>query len=133
MILGKSQKEIEKMRASGRLVGQVLQALRQMVGPGITTLEVDAAADKMIRDAGAYPTFNGYNGFPFSICASVNEQIVHGFPSTSELQEDDIISIDVGVTLAGFVVDTATTIPVGKAREDRLKLIRGTEQWREFA
>ncbi len=133
MIIGKSQKEIEKMRASGRLVGQVLQALRQMVGPGITTLEVDAAADKMIRDAGAYPTFKGYNGFPFSICASVNEQIVHGFPSTYELQEGDIFSIDVGVTLDGFVGDTATTIPVGKASEDRLKLIRVTEDCLELA
>ena len=72
MIIGKSQKEIEKMRASGQLVGQVLQALRAMVEPGLTTIEVDAAAEKMIRDAGAYPTFKGYNGFPFSICASVN-------------------------------------------------------------
>jgi len=133
MIIGKSQKEIEKMRASGRLVGQVLQALRRMVGPGVTTLEVDAAADKMIRDAGAYPTFKGYNGFPFSICASVNEQIVHGFPSSYELQEGDIFSIDIGATLAGFVGDTATTIPVGTTSEDRLKLIRVTEECLELA
>ena len=133
MIIGKSQKEIEKMRASGRLVGQVLQELRQMVGPGVTTLEVDAAADKMISDAGAYPTFKGYNGFPFSICASVNEQIVHGFPSSYELQEGDIFSIDVGVTLDGFVGDTATTIPVGTASEDRLQLIRVTEECLERA
>ncbi len=133
MIIGKSRKEIEKMRAAGRLVGQVLQELRQMVGPGVTTLEVDVAADKMIRDAGAYPTFKGYNGFPFSICASVNEQIVHGFPSCYELQEGDIFSIDVGVTLDGFVGDTATTIPVGTASEDRLKLIRVTEECLELA
>jgi len=133
MIIGKSQKEIEKMRAAGRLVGQVLQELRQIVGPGVTTLEVDAAADKMIRDAGAYPTFKGYNGFPFSICASVNEQIVHGFPSRYELQEGDIFSIDVGVTLDGLVGDTATTIPVGIASEDRLKLIRVTEECLELA
>jgi methionyl aminopeptidase len=133
MIIGKSQKEIEKMRASGRLVGQVLQELRQMVGPGITTLEVDVAADKMIRDAGAYPTFKGYNGFPFSICASVNEQIVHGFPSSYELQDGDIFSIDVGVTLDGFVGDTATTVPVGTASEDRLKLIRVTEECLDLA
>ncbi|HSP61564.1 MAG TPA: type I methionyl aminopeptidase [Pyrinomonadaceae bacterium] len=133
MIIGKSQKEIEKMRASGRLVGQVLQELRQMAGPGVTTLEVDAAADKMIRAAGAYPTFKGYNGFPFSICASVNEQIVHGFPSSYELQEGDILSIDVGVTLDGFVGDTATTIPVGTASEDRLKLIQVTEECLELA
>ena len=104
-----------------------------MVGPGVTTLEVDVAADKMIRDAGAYPTFKGYNGFPFSICASVNEQIVHGFPSSYELQEGDIFSIDVGVTLDGFVGDTATTIPVGTASEDRLKLIRVTEECLELA
>lgn len=128
MIIGKSQKEIEKMRASGRLVGHVLQGLRQMVRPGVTTLEVDLVADKMIRDAGAYPTFKGYNGFPFSICASVNEQIVHGFPSNYELQEGDIFSIDVGVTLDSFVGDTAATIPVGRVTEDRLELIRVTEE-----
>src|SRR5713226_1426167 len=133
MIIGKSQKEIEKMRASGRLVGQVLQELRQIVGPGVTTLEVDVAADEMIRDAGGYPTFKGYNGFPFSICASVNEQIVHGFPSRYELQEGDIFSIDVGVTLDGFVGDTAATIPVGRVSEDRLKLIRVTEECLDLA
>jgi methionyl aminopeptidase len=128
MIIGKSRKELERMRAAGRLVGQVLQEMRQMVAPGITTLEVDAAADKMIRDAGAYPTFKGYNGFPYSICASVNEQVVHGFPSTYELREDDIFSIDVGVTLNGFVGDTAATIPVGKVSDEKLKLIRVTEE-----
>jgi methionyl aminopeptidase len=128
MIIGKSQKEIEKMRASGRLVGQVLRELRAMVEPGITTIEVDRAAEKMIRDAGAAPTFKGYNGFPYSICASVNEQVVHGFPSAYELKEGDIFSIDVGVTLDGFVGDTAATVPVGKVSEDRLKLIRVTEE-----
>src|SRR5437762_9681380 len=133
MIIGKSQREIEKMRAAGRLVGKVLLELRNMVEPGMTTLEVNDAADQMIRDAGAYPTFKGYNGFPFSICASVNEQVVHGFPSTYELQEGDIFSIDVGVTLDGFVGDTATTIPVGTASEDRLKLIRVTDECLELA
>jgi methionyl aminopeptidase len=128
MIIGKSQKEIAKMRAAGQLVGQVLRELRAMVEPGLTTIEVDAAAEKMIRDGGAYPTFKGYNGFPFSICASVNEQVVHGFPSSYELQEGDIFSIDVGATLDGFVGDTATTIPVGQVSEDRLKLIRVTEE-----
>src|SRR5256885_11967948 len=128
MIIGKSQKEIEKMRASGQLVGQVLQALRAMVEPGLTTIEVDAAAEKMIRDAGAYPTFKGYNGFPLSICASVNEQVVHGFPSQYELKEGDIFSIDVGATLAGFVGDTATTVAVGRVGEDRLRLMRITEE-----
>src|SRR5436853_7932124 len=112
MIIGKSQKEIDKMRAAGQLVGRVLQQLRCMVAPGSTTLEVDRAAEKMIRDAGAYPTFKGYNGFPFSICASVNEQVVHGFPSEYELKEGDIFSIDVGATLDGFVGDTAATAGV---------------------
>lgn len=133
MIIGKSKRELEKMRASGRLVGQVLNHLRTLVAPGVTTMEIDRAAEKMIRDAGALPTFKGYNGFPYSICASVNEQIVHGFPSNYYLQEGDIFSIDVGVTLEGFVGDTATTVPVGKASEDRLKLIRITEECLERA
>jgi methionyl aminopeptidase len=128
MIIGKSQKEIDKMRAAGQLVGRVLQELRAMVAPGITTLEVDRAAEKMIRDGGALPTFKGYNGFPFSICASVNEQVVHGFPSQYELKEGDIFSIDVGATLDGFVGDTATTVPVGRVSEDRLRLMRVTEE-----
>src|SRR5256884_4640481 len=128
MIIGKSQKEIDKMRASGQLVGRVLKELRAMVEPGMTTMEVDKAAEKMIRDAGAAPTFKGYNGFPYSICASVNEQVVHGFPSVYELKEGDIFSIDVGVTLDGFVGDTAATVPVGKVRDDRLELIRVTEE-----
>ena len=133
MIIGKSQKEIEKMRAAGQLVGRVLQELRAMVKPGVTTLEIDRAAEQMIRDAGAHPTFKGYNGFPFSICASVNEQVVHGFPSEYALDEGDIFSIDVGVTLDGFVGDTATTIPVGTVSEERLKLIRVTEECLQLA
>ena len=116
------------MRAAGQLVGQVLRELRGMVAPGVTTLEVNDAADKMIRDAGAYPTFKGYNGYPFSICASVNEQVVHGFPSQYELKEGDIFSIDVGATLACFVGDTATTIPVGRASDELMKLIKVAEE-----
>jgi methionyl aminopeptidase len=133
MIIGKSQKEIDKMRASGQLVGRVLQQLRSMVEPGITTLEVDRAAEQMIREAGAYPTFKGYNGFPFSICASVNEQVVHGFPSQYQLKEGDIFSIDVGATLEGFVGDTATTVAVGRVAEDRLRLMKITEECLELA
>ena len=121
------------MRAAGQLVGKVLSELRQMIEPGITTLEVNEAADRMIRDAGAYPTFKGYNGFPYSICASVNEQVVHGFPSKYELQEGDIFSIDVGVTLNGFVGDTATTVPVGSVSADRLKLIQVAEECLDLA
>jgi len=133
VIIGKSQKEIEKMRASGQLVGSVLQALRKMVAPGVTTLEINDAAEKMIRDGGAYPTFKGYHGFPFSICASVNEQVVHGFPSQYKLKDGDIFSIDVGVTLNGFVGDTATTVAVGSVSDDLLKLIRVTEECLQLA
>lgn len=121
------------MRASGRLVGLVLQELRKLVKPGVTTLEVDRAAERMIRDAGAYPTFKGYNGFPYSICASVNEQVVHGFPSHYALSEGDIFSIDVGVTLEGFVGDTATTVPVGDVGDENRRLIRVTEECLELA
>src|SRR5213083_2032755 len=133
MIIGKSRKELEKMRAAGRLVGEVLQELRNMVEPGISTLEIDRAAEKMIRDAGALPTFKGYHGFPYSICASVNEQVVHGFPSQYSLKEGDIFSIDVGTTLDGFVGDTATTVAVGRVGEDRLRLMRITEECLQLA
>jgi methionyl aminopeptidase len=133
MIIGKSKKELDKMRAAGRLAGLVLQKLRDLVQPGVTTIEIDAQAEKMIRDAGALPTFKGYNGFPYSICASVNEQIVHGFPSKYELKEGDILSIDCGATLEGFVGDTATTVPVGRVDDEKLRLIRVTEECLERA
>ena len=84
MIIGKSKKDLEKMRAAGRLAAEVREALRRMARPGITTLELDAAAERMIRDAGALPTFKGYHKYPYSICASVNEQVVHGFPTNRE-------------------------------------------------
>ena len=133
MIIGKSKKELEKMRAAGRLVGQVLHELRTMAQPGLSTIEIDRAAEKMIRDAGALPTFKGYHGFPYSICASVNEQVVHGFPSDYVLQDGDIFSIDCGVTLEGFVGDTATTVPIGTVGDEVLKLIRVTDECLEFA
>src|SRR6266550_7794768 len=133
MIIGKSKKELEKMRAAGQLVGLVLQELRAMVEPGITTIEIDRKAEKMICDAGALPTFKGYHGFPYSICASVNEQVVHGFPSDYKLKEGDIFSIDCGVTLGGYVGDTATTVPVGEVSPESLKLIRTTEECLERA
>lgn len=133
MIIGKSKKEIEKMRAAGQLVGRVLLELKKMVGPGVTTIEIDRAAEKMIRDAGALPTFKGYRGFPYSICASVNEQVVHGFPSDYALREGDIFSIDCGATLDGFVGDTATTVPVGKVNEEWVKLITVTHHCLERA
>lgn len=121
------------MRAAGHLVGLVLQELTKIVEPGIATIEVDRAAEKMIRDAGALPTFKGYHGFPYSICASVNEQVVHGFPSDYELKDGDIFSIDCGVTLDGFVGDTATTVPVGSVNEEWLELVRVTRECLDLA
>ncbi len=133
MIIGKSKKEIEKMRAAGRLAGLVLSELRALVKPGVATIEIDRAAEKMIRDAGALPTFKGYRGFPYSICASVNEQVVHGFPSNYKLKDGDIFSIDCGATLEGFVGDTATTVPVGNVTDEWRKLISVTEECLERA
>jgi methionyl aminopeptidase len=133
MIVAKSKKDLAKMRAAGRLVAQVREALRGLAVPGVTTLELEQAAEKMIRDAGALPTFKGYNGFPFSICASVNEQVVHGFSTKNPLLEGDILSVDIGVTLEGWVGDTATTIPIGQVSDDCLRLIKVTEECLERA
>ena len=133
MIIAKSQKELEKMRAVGELIAEVRETLRAMVAPGVTTLELNAAAEKMMRDAGAIPTFIGYKPhgmvpFPFAICASANDQIVHGFSNDAPLEEGDIISLDMACTLDGFVGDTATTVPVGDVGDDLKQLIRVTEE-----
>src|SRR5688572_185185 len=133
MIIAKSQKDLEKMRAVGELIAEVREALRSMVGPGVTTLELNARAEKMMRDAGSIPTFIGYKPrgmvpFPYAICASANDAIVHGFSNDTPLQEGDIISLDMACTLNGFVGDTATTIPVGKISDEAAKLIRVTEE-----
>ena len=102
------------MRAVGELIAGVREALRDMVAPGISTMELNNAADKMIRDAGAIPTFIGYHGFPYAICASPNDRIVHGFADDTPLEEGDIISLDMAATYQGFVGDTAMTVPVGR-------------------
>lgn len=128
MIITKSRAEIEKMFKAGQLVGQVLDELRAIVEPGITTLELDSYAENRIRSVGAIPTFKGYKGYPFSICTSVNEQVVHGFPSKRRLQEGDIISIDCGATLEGYVGDAAITIPVGRISDEAEKLLKVTEE-----
>src|SRR5688500_7816573 len=123
MIIAKSQKDLEKMRAVGELIAEVRETLRGMVQPGVTTLELNRAAEKMMRDAGAIPTFIGYKPhgmvpFPFAICASANEAVVHGFSSGQLLKEGDIISLDMAATLNGFVGDTAATVPVGKVSDE---------------
>ena len=128
MIIRKSRAEIEKMRAAGQIVGQVLQHLTTMVEPGITTRDLDQEAERMIRAAGGLPTFKGYHGYPASICASVNEEIVHGIPGDRKLKEGDIIGIDCGVTLQGYVGDSAVTVPVGKISDDVAQLLEVTRQ-----
>ncbi|MEZ5344129.1 MAG: type I methionyl aminopeptidase [Pyrinomonadaceae bacterium] len=133
MIISKSKKDLEKMRAVGELIAEVRESLREMVKPGVTTMELNNAAEKMIRDAGAYPTFLGYQGYPFSICASVNEAIVHGFPSDYELKDGDIFSMDMGATLDGFVGDTATTVPLGTISEEVAQLVKVTAESLELA
>src|SRR3954449_13425238 len=124
MIIAKSAKDLDKMRAVGELIAEVREALRAMVEPGISTMDLNNAADKMIRDAGAIPTFIGYHGFPYAICASINDEIVHGFSKTTPLKEGDIASIDLAATYQGFVGDTATTIPVGTISDELAQLIR---------
>jgi len=133
MIIAKSQKDLDKMRAVGELIAEIREALRSMVAPGVTTLELNATAEKMMRDAGSIPTFIGYKPrgmvpFPYAICASANEAIVHGFSNDTPLKEGDIISLDMACTLNGFVGDTATTIPVGKVTDEAAQLIRVTEE-----
>lgn len=128
MIYTKSSAEIELMRASGRLLHEVLEQLRPMIKPGVTTLEIDAMAEKLIRDAGAIPTSKGYSGFPFSICASVDEEVVHGFPNDKPLKDGQMVDIDVTLSLNGYQADSAFTAPVGNVSKDVLKLIKVTEQ-----
>lgn len=126
MIVLKTDEEIELMAAAGKVAGSCLKMLGDMVKPGITTAELDRAAEDYIRSAGALPTFKGYNGFPASICTSPNDTVVHGIPDGTRLKEGDIISIDVGATLDGFVGDTAATFPVGEISDEARRLIEAT-------
>jgi len=132
MIIAKSAKDLDKMRAVGELIAEVREVLRGMVEPGISTMELNNAAEKMMRDAGAIPTFIGYRGFPYAICASVNEEIVHGFSKTTPLKEGDIASLDMAATYQGFVGDTAITVPVGKISDELAQLIRATDECLEL-
>jgi len=117
------------MRAAGRLVGEVLTALTPRVAPGVTTAELDEIAEKMITDAGAIPAFKGYHGYPATICASINEEVIHGIPSGQRmLREGDILSIDVGASLEGYFGDSALTLPVGQVSEEAARLLTVTEE-----
>jgi methionyl aminopeptidase len=129
-IVCKSASEIERMRHSGRIVRQVLDELRAMVAPGITTMDLERFAEKKIAELGAKPAFKGYYDYPCVLCTSVNEEIVHGIPSEKrELKEGDIVSIDCGVVLDGYYGDAAITVPVSDAVKPELrKLLTVTEE-----
>jgi len=113
VIIRKSQQEIEQMARAGEVVAETLEVLREYVKPGVTTAGLDRIADEFIRSRGGIPTFKGYRGYPASICASPNAMVVHGIPGPYALEEGDVLSVDVGVTLDGFVGDSAWTYPVG--------------------
>lgn len=123
----KSRREMEAMGRAGAIVGATLTLLKQSVEPGITTGELSRIADRNIRSMGAVPTFLGYQGFPGVICASVNEEIVHGIPGKRVLQEGDIIKMDCGATIDGFIGDAAISVAVGKISEEAQRLMDDTE------
>lgn len=125
----KSPGELDAMEEAGRIVGIALQEVREAAAPGVTTADLDEVAEEVIRQHGATPTFKGYQGFPGSICASVNEVVVHGIPSTKTvLKEGDLVSIDCGATLEGWVGDSAWSFGVGELAGDVDKLNRATRQ-----
>ncbi len=128
MIVCRSQSEIEKLRRVNQLVARILAELRQVVVPGITTTDIDELAERRVREAGAEPAFKGYHGYPATVCASVNEQVVHGIPSTRPLVAGDIVSIDMGAKLDGFFGDCAVTVPVGTVTPQATELLRITEE-----
>ena len=129
MIVCRSAAELEQMREAGRLVGEVLTELAAAVAPGVSTADLDDLAEKRIRQAGATPAFKGYHGYPATICASINDEVIHGIPSGRRvLNEGDIISIDVGASLDGYFGDSALTLPVGKISEPAAALLRVTEE-----
>ncbi|MGB7588881.1 MAG: type I methionyl aminopeptidase [Solirubrobacterales bacterium] len=123
MIVRKTPEQIEKMAAAGQVLTRCLQMLAAKARAGVTTKELDTAAEKFIRSQDAEPAFKGYRGFPGSICASPNSMVVHGIPGTYELKRGDVLSIDVGVTKDGWVADAAMTVPVGPISPDARKLL----------
>jgi methionyl aminopeptidase len=128
MVLLKQPDEIAKARASNRIVAEVLSVLREKVKPGVTTRELDKIAESVTEKRGAKPAFKGYRGYPYSLCTSVNEEVVHGMPSNRVLVDGDIIGIDFGVCYQGLYGDSAITLPVGHATEQAIRLMQVTEQ-----
>ncbi|MDW7667256.1 MAG: type I methionyl aminopeptidase [Bacillota bacterium] len=128
MIIIKSDREIEIMKEAGNIAAEAHKLVSEMIEVGITTQELDKEVEKFIRSKNAVPTFKGYQGFPASICSSVNEEVVHGIPGKRKLIDGDIISVDIGVTYKGYVGDTAKTYPVGKISKSAKKLIEVTRK-----
>jgi methionyl aminopeptidase len=124
----KSNEELEIIRESGKILGKAHAEIAKIIRPGIKTSELDKIAYQFIADNGGVPSFKGYNGFPYTLCISVNEVVVHGFPGEYELKDGDIISVDCGVKYKGFHSDSAYTYPVGNVKEDVLRLLRITKE-----
>ncbi len=127
MLQIKSKREIEKMRASGKLVASILQELKGMVAPGVALIDLDRRAEELTLKGGAKPAFKGYSGFRHTLCLSVNEQVVHGVPSDRKLKEGEIVGVDFGVVMDGYYGDSAVTLPVGKVSEEAMQLMRATK------
>jgi methionyl aminopeptidase len=129
VIVCKSQAELDRMRRANAVVADVLSELRGLVKPGVTTADLDEFAEQRVRVHGAEPAFKGYHGYPATICASVNQEVVHGIPSGRRvLVEGDVVSIDLGVRLDGFYGDAAVTVPVGRIADRTAELLRVTEE-----
>ena len=128
MIPIKTGAELERIRVCGAVLRDVFTGLEKMIRPGATTGELDAAAEEMIRSRGGAPAFKGYQGYPATICASINEQVVHGIPGSRALREGDIVGIDMGVVLGGFYADATRTYAVGEVAEEARRLMQVTEE-----
>lgn len=128
MIIVKSSDDLRRMRIAGRMVAEILSLLQEKVVPGVTTLELDRLAEEECRKRKARPAFKGYGGFPFTICASPNEKVVHGFADDRPLLDGDILSLDFGVIYDGFFGDRAITVPVGNIDDELQRLLRVTEE-----
>ena len=127
MIIRKASAEIERMARAGEVVADTLALIGEHARPGVTTRDLDELADEHIRSRGGTPTFKGYRGYPASICTSPNEMVVHGIPGLYTLNEGDVLSVDVGVTLDGFVADSAYTFPIGEISPDAERLLEGCQ------
>jgi methionyl aminopeptidase len=128
MIIRKSAREIETMARAGQVVADTLALVQESIRPGVTTVELDRIAEDYIRSQGGEPTFKGYKGYPAAICASPNDMVVHGIPGAYRLEEGDVLSIDVGVTLDGFVADSAWTFAVGEIAPEAERLLETCER-----